>query len=74
MKCYLANTSNGHFITANEAATSEPGPLTCFFAGVIHSVTNADVKVRYNGETPSLGLSRRYIELQRPATDDLIYS
>ncbi|EIQ7157491.1 hypothetical protein LVP27_001448 [Citrobacter sedlakii] len=29
MKCYLANTGNGHFITADEAATVNHGMLTC---------------------------------------------
>lgn len=32
MKCYLANTGNGHFITADEAA---PGPLTCTSCGCV---------------------------------------
>ncbi|HEM6743700.1 TPA: hypothetical protein U2I27_003990 [Citrobacter farmeri] len=35
MKCYLANTGNGHFITADEAATGEPGPLTCTSCGCV---------------------------------------
>lgn len=35
MKCYLANTDNGHFITANEAATCEPGSLTCPSCGCV---------------------------------------
>ncbi|WP_049848507.1 putative zinc ribbon protein [Trabulsiella odontotermitis] len=35
MKCYLANTDNGHFITANEAATGEPGSLTCPSCGCV---------------------------------------
>ncbi|HBB6758432.1 TPA: hypothetical protein JD366_002292 [Citrobacter amalonaticus] len=35
MKCYLANTDNCHFITANEAATCEPGSLTCPSCGCV---------------------------------------
>ncbi|WP_050863318.1 putative zinc ribbon protein [Enterobacter kobei] len=46
MKCYLANTDNGHFITADEAATGEPGPLTCSTCGCVLYVQhgNADEK------------------------------
>nr|WP_247656244.1 zinc-ribbon domain-containing protein [Pantoea sp. Ap-870] len=35
MKCYLANTGSGHFITSDEAATGEPGSLTCPSCGCV---------------------------------------
>lgn len=46
MKCYLANTDNGHFITADEAATGDPGPLACASCGCVLYIQpgNADEK------------------------------
>lgn len=46
MKCYLANADNCHFITADEAATGEPGPLACASCGCVLYVQpeNADQK------------------------------
>lgn len=35
MKCYLANTGSRHFITSDEAATGEPGSLTCPSCGCV---------------------------------------
>lgn len=46
MKCYLASDSNRHYITADEATTGEPGPLTCPSCGCVLYVQpgNADEK------------------------------
>lgn len=59
MKCYLANTSNGHFITADETATGEPGSLTCASCGCVLYIQpeNADEKPWFRNHQSTMPIS-----------------
>ncbi|MFQ3394970.1 putative zinc ribbon protein [Enterobacter mori] len=59
MKCYLASDSNRHYITADEATTGEPGPLTCSSCGCVLDVQpgNADEKPWFSHDLSTVTVS-----------------